>query len=117
MKKKQKFVLEDVLIYVRHLDPDLANQMNRSMDPLQIRIRNPGYLCTVGYLSNRSRREGGVAKDKVGQVGLTVGVRLVGHGRPGQVHHVQRHKARLQQSRVRLVLLMIQCFFLNFKSW
>ncbi len=51
------------------------------------------------------RTSGGVAEDQVSQVRLAVGVRLVGHGRPGQVHHVQRHEARLQQSGVGLVFL------------
>ncbi len=102
--KKEKYVL----IHIWHLDTDLANQMKRYvMDTC--RSGSANLDISVRYLS-RSPRVGWVAEDKVGQVGLTVGVRLVGHGRPGQVHHVQRHKARLQQSRVRLVILKF--FFL-----
>ena len=40
-----------------------------------------------------------------GQVELAVGVGLVGHGGPGEVHHVQGHEAGLQQARARQVLL------------
>ena len=40
-----------------------------------------------------------------GQVELAVGVWLVGHGGPGEVHHVQGHEAGLQQPRTRQVLL------------
>ena len=45
----------------------------------------------AGLLGHRGRVL--VTEHLLGQVQLAVGVGLVGHGRPGQVHHVQGHKA------------------------